>query len=190
MPDNDKLFDPVGMKPEEYRGRYPELKRIKEFDILSVSALIFVWWYANPTSDLISVTNDFERVKLALEQSKYKPSKALRENILQLRFSDDLAMAIDRMSRLRDDVRIRAKIMLASIFKNYETIVTNLGTITPNDDDAEKTKYITMTINITKELPMLVLKMEEGFGVSTRSDDEEEALINIPVRDYFRSKEQ
>ena len=79
--------------------------------------------------------------------------------------------------------------MLASIFQNYETIVTNLGTITKDDDDAEKTKYITMTINITKELPMLVLKMEEGFGISTRSADEEEALINIPVRDYFRSKE-
>ena len=47
------LFDPRGIPTSDYKQRYPELGRIDEYRPLSSNELVFVWWFANPTSPLM-----------------------------------------------------------------------------------------------------------------------------------------
>jgi hypothetical protein len=125
MPNLARLFDPAGIKPEDYRSRYPELKRIPEFVELSATALMFVWYYANPTSELTGIKDDFLKVKEALEKSNFNPGKVGREDLLKLHFPDAIAGAIERMSRMNEDARFRAKKMVEGILGSYETILKN-----------------------------------------------------------------
>lgn len=180
-----RLFDPLGVKPEEYRSLYPELKRIREFENLQTKALIFVWWYANPTSYIADIDNDYERASKALEASKYSPTKAVKDNILQLRFTDDLAAAIDRMARFREDIRVRVKEMMENILKTYESMANK----TEDSEGFDIDKYVTVTTKIIDKLPELIEKVEEGFGITYRSMDEELESVQSFLKDWHTSKE-
>jgi hypothetical protein len=92
------LFDPTGIKPDDYRHKYPELDRASEFAELPARALIFVWFYANPTSPLVlDIQDEYERVKEALKKSGFNPSKIERERMENLQFDDKFATAIKKM---------------------------------------------------------------------------------------------
>jgi len=183
----NKIFDPYKIRPEDYRSRYPELKRIKEFEGLTATELIFIWHYANPTSDLIGIENDMERVTEALKLANYTPAKKIKEDIFNLRFPEKLALGIDRMSKFEPDARMQARIMVEEILKNY----SNLCKIEDYEDDEgklDRKKYVDTTTTIAKELPALIAKLEEGFGVSVQSDDETEQGISFS-RDWYQSQQ-
>jgi len=188
MPNTARLFDPTGIKPEDYRSKYPELKRIPEFGTLSASALMFVWYYANPTSMLMGEGDDFIRVRRALEESKYNPGKNLREDLLKLHFPNDIAVAIDRMARMRADSRVRANLMIQNVIEHYETII-KCGPEDYKDKDGtvDRKKYVDTTAKIVEELPKLIERMEEGFGISTRTEDEDGAFGGVNLSEYYRS---
>ena len=183
----NKIFDPYKIRPEDYRSRYPELKRIKEFEGLTATELIFVWYYANPTSDLIDIENDMERVAKALKLSNYTPAKRIKEDIFNLRFPEKLAVAIERMSKFEPDARMHARVMVEEILKNYTTLC-KIEEYKDDKGELDRKKYVDTTTTIAKELPGLIAKLEEGFGVSVQSDDEVEQGINFS-RDWYQSQE-
>ena len=77
---NITIFDPRGIKPDDYRHRFPELERETSFDGLSSRQLIFTWWYANQSSPLVLEEHDnYERVKEALTRSGFNPGKVEKE---------------------------------------------------------------------------------------------------------------
>lgn len=191
MPNTARLFDPTGIKPEDYRSKYPELKRIPEFTPLTSIALMFVWYYSNPTSMLMKESDDFLRARKALELSKYNPGKSLREDLLKLHFPTDIAIAIDRMARMRADARVRSKLMVENVIQNYEKIIS-YGPDEYKDKDGEpdRKKYVDTTAKIVDELPKLIEKVEEGFGISTRTEDEDSAYGGVDLSEYYRSNEK
>jgi len=178
-----KIFDPYKVRPEDYRSHYPELKRIPEFETLSATELIFVWYYANPTSDIIDIKNDMERVVKALHLSNFTPSKASKDDILVLKFPEKFAVAIERMSRFEPDARMQGRIMIETILKNY-TNLCNIDDYKDEDNNVDRKKYVDTTKIIAVELPSLISKLEEGFGVTTRGEDEIEQGMGFS-RDFY-----
>jgi hypothetical protein len=197
------IFDPRGIKPEDYRHRYPELERTEEFERLTPKQLIFVWWYANATSDLVLYEpDDYVRVGAALAKSGYIPTKNEKEAILDLRFSPDLAVAIKKMSTFDPGARFAAFKMVKKIFDQYQKIVDQgtdsfktkstkgTGENTVVTEEVDTTKYVNTTTKIAEELPGLLAKLEEGFAVVTIAGDEVVAgEENSDLRDWHTKKE-
>jgi len=196
-----RLFDPTLVKPEDYRHRYPELDRIPEFKDLTARALIFVWWYANPTSELLLETpDDYERASKALAKSGFVPSKTEREGILRLQFDDSMSAAIKRMSNFDPGARFKSYIMIKKIFDQYQSIVDKgpdaFQTIEGSGENMvvinDFPKYVNISAKIAEELPTLLVKLEEGFGVVDVSgkDVEDDADGSSSIRDWHMSKKE
>lgn len=180
-----KLFDPRNCKPSEYRKKYPELADVEEFTELSVTALIFVWWYANPTSDLVlGVANKKQRVTEALEKSGYNPGRAEKDRMLDLKFPERIVLAIDKMQKFDPGARFRGYKMINNIMQQYELIISSgpdsFTRMEGKGEEAEEVvdyqKYVNTSSKIAETVPMLIEKMESGFGVTLGDAGSEEEV--------------
>jgi len=200
---NIRTFDPTNIKAEDYRHRYPELERESCFDGLSARALIFIWHYANKSSDLfIYEQDDYIRVAEALKRSGFNPGKTEKERLLSLQFDSQTALAIQKMNSYDTNARFKSYCMVKKIFDQYQTIV-DLG---PNafkesttkgegekavtTEEVDYKKYVDISAKIANELPELLVKLEEGFAVvnvlgEAVGEDESTAL-----RDWQQKKDQ
>jgi len=193
-----RLFDPTGIKPDDYRHRYPELERTEEFTNLNVRELLFVWWYANPTSELVIEYQDpYERAQAALERSKYNPSKVERESILRCQFNTEMAAAIKKMSSYDPGARFRGYMMIKSIFDHYEGIIKDgpakFVTVEGKGENRIETtdypRYVTTSAKIAEEIPGLLSKLEEGFGVlDSKGEAVEGSEESSALHDWHRNK--
>jgi hypothetical protein len=169
------VFDPRECRPEEYRSKYPELKKIPEYTDLHVRELIFVWWMANPTSPLVKkVKNMSQRVFAAQKESGYNPGKEIIKQMMEGSFQEKIALAMERMGKIDVSVRDRARQMIEDIMNSYETIIKESKGKKDTDSD-EKKKFVDLTAKIADNLPMLIEKLEIGFGVTRRGKDDEDA---------------
>ena len=198
-----RIFDPAGIKPEDYRHRYPELDRTPEFEGLVPRALIFIWWFANPTSDLVLyMPDDYERVLEALKRSGFNPGKVERERILDLRFDSAMAVAIKKMASYDPGARFKAFMMVKKIYDQYQTII-DMGptafttkTSTGKGDDKVETeevdykRYVDVSAKIAEEMPGLLHKLEEGFAiVNVEGDEKGLEGENSDLHDWHMGKE-
>jgi len=199
-----RVFDPTGIKAEDYRHRYPELERTPEFSDLVAKALIFVWYYANPTSPLVlGIPDDYERAKEALRVSTYNPSKTEKENILRLQFNSSMAVAIKKMSDYDPGARFKGYKMIKTIFDNYEDLISKGPSVfstteTKGNGDKAVTsiftdypRYVTTSAKIAEEIPLLLVRLEEGFGIIDISGDQKDENEDgaSSIRDWHMSKE-
>jgi len=199
---NIKIFDPSGIKAEDYKHRYPELERISEFDELSAKALIFIWHYANPTSDLVLYEHDdYARVAEALKRSGFNPGKGEKDRILSLQFDSNMAIAIRKMGNFDPGARFKAYMMIKNIYDHYQSII-DLG---PNvfvtketsgkGEDATTTelvdykRYVDVSAKIADELPGLLTKLEEGFAIVNITGEEVKEDESSVMRDWHMKKD-
>lgn len=162
------------MRPADYRSRYPELKRIKEFEGLAAVQLITIWWYANPTSELVLTMEDNRaRIKEALKRANFTPDRTLNADLLKLNFDEKWANAIERMGKVEPGIRDKARSMIEKLITHYEDMCDPAQYV-DKDNVQDIKKFVDATTKIAQELPGLITKMEEGFGVSRRDDDDEE----------------
>lgn len=163
------------MRPADYRSRYPELKRIKEFEGLTAVQLITVWWYANPTSELVASMEDNKaRIKEALKRANFTPDRTLLKDLLNVNFDEKWANAIERMSQVEPGIRDKARSMIEKLIENYEDMC-DPDQYVDKDGLQDISKFVNATTKIAQELPGLITKMEEGFGVTNRDDDDEDS---------------
>jgi len=180
-----RLFDPEGLKPSNYKATYPELTRIKEFEDLIGSELMFVWYYANATSPLREkkLTNE-KRAEEALKRSGYNPEPDEYERILKLQLSERMERAIDKMESFQPGARYFGWKALKSIFEEYQKIaqmkpsdfVKKSGSGDNMVVETDYAAYTNTTTKVVAALPGLIEKLEEGFGISASgvTEDEEE----------------
>jgi len=180
-----KIFDPYRVRPADYRSRYPELKRIKEFEGLTALQLITIWWYANPTSELLSIEDDRARVVESLKRANYTPDRTLKADLLKLNFDEKWANAIERMSVVEPGIREKARAMIEKLIDNYENMC-DPDQYKDKDNVPDIKKFVDATTKIAQELPGLITKMEEGFGVTNRSEEEEENSTGFD-REYYQN---
>lgn len=197
-----RLFDPEGIRPEDYKGSYPELSKIAEFSRLNTRQILFVWWYSNPTSPLVlTVTDNRMRVEQALEKSGYNPGSA-RKGYLDLKFPENISFAIERMLKFDVPNRVKAYNMINKIFVQFESIVDNKdqfadekqevdedGTVTITKEFDAK-KYVDTAAKVAESLPKLINMIEEGFGIKETSKDDEEDSQEYSgyLGDYYNEK--
>ncbi len=180
-----KIFDPYKVRPADYRSRYPELKRIKEFEGLTAIQLITIWWYANPTSEILSIEDNQSRIIEALKRANYTPDRTLKVELLKLNFDEKWALAIDRMAVMEPSIREKARSMIEKLIVNYEDLC-DPEKYSDKDGVQDIKKFVDATTKIAQELPGLIAKMEEGFGVSNRDEDEDDNSTGFD-REYYQN---
>lgn len=195
---NIRIFDPQGVKPEDYRNRYPELTRTAEFDNIPPKGLIFIWFYANQTSPLVLYTSDdYERAEEALKRSGFNPGKVERDRILKLQWDSAFAEAIKKMNSFDPGARYKAYCMIKNIFDHYEKLIAQgpgAFQTTEGEDDkvityTDHKRYVDVSAKIADELPGLLTKLEEGFAIVTVTGEEVEAGENSDMHEWHRAKE-
>lgn len=173
---------------------YPELRDVEEFKSLSVSNLLFVWYFSCEASPIISVKNEKDRATKAvqfiseLNDSYFTGSERVR--FLGLDFPVKVELAMRKMAHYRMGPRIRAKKMVESIMSNYEKFINVdvagedfLGEDGKQDFD-KIAKYVTASSTVTKNIPGLIQQSEGGFsikergGSSSAEEDEDESLMD------------
>lgn len=195
-----RLFDPEGVDPRNYKTQYPELMDTPEFETLGGRQLMFIWYYANPTSPLIDIRDNKQRAEEALKLSQYKPDEAKKKRLLSLNFDDVTERAIEVMGSFEPGARYVSWMMIKKIFDEYQKMV-NGGKefFTEEKFDKEGLKvgevfdhrgYVSSTKEIALQLPNLIDKLEKGFGVSiVKKDDSDEELDGgINIRMWNQSK--
>jgi len=199
---NITIFDPRGIKSDDYRHRFPELERTKEFDNLTSRHLIFIWWYANQSSPLVLEEHDnYERVKEALSRSGFNPSKVEKERLLSLQFDSATAVAIKRMSEFDPGARFKSYLMVKKIFDQYQFIIDQgpeafkESTTKGEGDKAVTTieidykKYVDISAKVANEITNLLVKLEEGFAVVNVSGEEIKEDESTALRDWQMQKD-
>jgi hypothetical protein len=198
---NIRIFDPSGIKAEDYRHRYPALEREPCFDNLSAKALIFVWHYANQSSPLVLYTHDdYERVQEALKRSGFNPSKTERERILSLQWDSQMAIAIRKMSEFDPGARFYAYRMIKKIYDQYQEIIdlgpkafisketTGKGEDAVTIEQVDYKRYVDVSAKIADELPGLLTKLEEGFAIVNISGEEIKEDESTALRDWQQKR--
>lgn len=114
-----------------------------------------------------------ERIAESIKRAKFIPAKGLREDLAVLNFDEKWAAAIERMSKVEPSIRDKARLMIEKLIDNYEGLC-DPDQYKDKDEVTNVKQFVDATTKIAQELPGLIIKMEEGFGVSYRSDDEDE----------------
>ena len=150
------VFDPRGINPQKYKASYKELSDTSEFKPLTGKELVFVWFYSNKTSPLITTNMLPEnRVLRALQLAemikpkdsndigKYLNSREL-DNYLDLVFPDYIKIAMDKMAEFQPGIRDAARTMLVSVFNNLKK-VEDLSNYTDKDGGYDMGAYMRAT---------------------------------------------
>jgi hypothetical protein len=156
-------FDPRNDAIENYRNNYPEFGEIDEFKDLKSFELAYVWFYSHPKSPITEKGDD--RVKKCLQEvygknweDSYKKYKTPDERI---------KLAINIMSRINDNVRMRAKMMVDKTFNDYEELMSvGIAEFQSASGGIDYKAFIDVRKTILKELQELVRIKERGFGIS------------------------
>ena len=151
----------------EMQQQYPELKAEKAFKTLTNSQLMFVWYYANKTSPFRDLP-DHKKINQAWMSSGFD---AGNKNHLKLKhmnkWPDHIEKAMEKMAEYNPDLRFQANIATANIFNNMKLLIaTNESELKLKEPNHQK-QYMDMVIGISKEMPNIIKKLEEGYGITT-----------------------
>jgi hypothetical protein len=166
-----KLFVPESGR--DLRKTYPELMKYDEFKELSQQDMLFVWKFALGYKDL-SMNDRRER---SFREAYREPNSAKDKAIYNQKLKDmiegagpeEIRVAIKKMGEFNISYRMRSKMMLDKAFIKLEELMdvkdSDLKDKDGISDIQKRLQYSTLLINITKALPDLIEKAEEGYGI-------------------------
>lgn len=193
MPDNSVLiFDPEGVNIGEYRSKYPELRRIKEFAGITDFELVWVWYYSNPTSFFVyRYPKKRERVEAVCKKmySNEDGAKDFMDKFLgrTLLNQEDIDLAIDRMARIVPDARREAKDMVDKIFSDYKDLLSlPIESYKKRDGETDFSNYLAVRKTITKDLDDIIERVEQGFGMNKMGEITSDGQANL--EEYHKNK--
>lgn len=177
------LFEPT---ERDMKLDYPELAEIEEFQELTARDLKFVWYVGNRTSPLATLKSGIrvkESYKLVYEgYNREKDLQAqLRKGEIPVKFKD----AIARMSKFVPSVRLRAKLDTEYIFEAMQGLIFVSPSERANMEGEDKKDYQALLSKISKDLPDLVSKIENGYGTKIVYKDNRKAEIKVNIKDVL-----
>lgn len=160
---------------------YPELHEEKVFKDLSLEDLNFAWYVGNPTSPIDQDFDLYVKYRMAAGVC-IKTSDEKRKNYSSGNIPDSVKAAINKMETYSPDARMMAKKMTQQAFHNFQKLLSvdvekdflvtrkigrgeDAEEITEMDWTGRKS-YVDSATKIIAELPELVKKMEEGYGLT------------------------
>ncbi len=188
------IFDPEGVNIGEYRNKYPELKRIKEFQNLTDFELVWIWYYSNPTSFYVyRYPKKRDRVEAVCK--KMYADEDSQQGFLDKFMSrtllnqEELDLAIDRMGRIIPDARREAKAMVDKIFTDYKDLLAlPLEKYAKNNGETDFNNYLAVRKTITKDLDDIIERVEQGFGIHKIGQITADGQANL--EEYHKNKLQ
>lgn len=170
-----RLFEPISHK-RTLKTDYPELQDIDEFDQLDNKEMLLVWYFANVTSPLAKIKSVRNKAQAALDKvwPEQNPPKELKNELLTGMYGEKLRAAIERMGKFDPATRAKAKDMVERIFDNYSMITSVSRDEVAQMEDDEKKAYVDISSKIVKDLPDIVMQVENGYGIKNRGVGEAE----------------
>ena len=155
------LFPPKGDRP--LTVTYPELKDIPEFTKVTPSELLFAWYYSIPYSGFPMRDRINMSIKDAYGDSL---SEEAKNKLAYNNWSDEQRAACSRFETFNMSARLKIKSMTETLFAKYESIIKqDVNDIVANKDWEELKKWTSVTQDIYKQLPDMVKRLEDGYGV-------------------------
>ncbi len=172
MTDEEEFFEVEAVyifKPGEtdMKQQYPELKSEAAFKKLTNPQLMFVWYWANKTSPFRQLA-DHKKTHQAWMASGFDNEN---KNHLKLKhqnqWPDYIETAMEKMAEYNPELRFQANMATANIFNNMKLLIaTNESELKLKEPNHQK-QYMDMVIGISKEMPNIIKKLEEGYGITT-----------------------
>lgn len=165
----------------DLRMEYPELADILEFKNLKSKEVRLCWLLGNRTSPIYKLDKK-QRLHKALEiiyGSRYKENEDLTP-MLEGNMSEELREGIRRMEQFNPEYRLRAKLLSQYMFETLNSmIVVDEATLAAMDVD-EKKKYTDLIVKIHSELPDMVGRLEQSYGIKTiERKTNKKVMVNI-----------
>lgn len=159
----------------DLRIQYPELRSIPEFKKLtSAKEMLFVWYWANPTSPIADDLPFKKRIELCFKESGWKPDEQTIKALYEGVWPESTKSACDRMEKFETNMRNEARKVYKKIFANFSKfaevndndfkVVDKDGQMTDAIDFAARKQYVDYATKIAQEMPVIIKGMEEGFG--------------------------
>lgn len=183
---------------------YPSLQEEKVFKDLSAEDLNFAWYVGNPTSPIDIDTPTLTKYRMAATVC-ITSSETKRRAFIEGNIPDDVKAAINKMETFSPDARMMAKKMTQQAFHNFQKLLNVdvekdfliTRTIGKGEEKEEITEmdwtgrksYVDSATKIISELPELVKKMEEGYGLTgTESKGKQESGRQTAIQRHHAKK--
>lgn len=174
------FFEPI--KGKSFKQLYPEVDQIEEFADLDNKELEFVWYYAYPDSPHIK-KDPRQRAIMAFDEAWGADQRIGKTNTKLVNYSsgifpEHIKSAIERMKTIKPGARKVARETTQNIF---DTIIEIGNTRIDDLKDAETgqlnvekaAKFTTLAMNIAKELPAIVERIEIGYSGSRKGNQKD-----------------
>lgn len=152
----------------DIRTEYPELNEYEEFRDLTRHQILFVWYYGNPTSEFSDLEEGSEKIGKCIFKS-YGNSfpERIKPKWLAGNFPTEIKDALIVMGNFMPGYRHMAKVTLEKSFRNLEKMLKKEPAEIEEMSVEDQQKYMRMVFSASKELPDLLKRLEQGFGVQT-----------------------
>lgn len=157
------LFPPTS---RNMKDDYPELSKVKEFDVLTDNELKFVWYY----SVLYKRQPEVKRLKLSCDnafnkkQLGYAIDSTTLGNYIKGIFPEKITRAIEKMGTYDASSRFKARMFAEEVLATLE----NFAAFQEEDDEIDwdkRKKYTDTVMGIIEKIPTLISIVENGYGM-------------------------
>lgn len=158
---------------------YPELGNEPAFKDLRNDDLLFVWRYANASSDVDPELDEATRAGISATIAFKKNTEKIKK-FSALKFDEDIKRAIDRMKKYSPLARAIAKRIAQSTLKNYLKLVeVNVDDFKSRNKEGNteidwsgRNHYVNSAAKINEVMSDLLEQIEGGYGVETKGSSE------------------
>lgn len=181
---------------------YPELSNEPIFKNLALEDLNFVWYVGNQSSPIDEDIEERTKYQMAANVC-IKTSETKRKQFSNGDLSDDVKRAIVKMRTYSPDARMLAKKMAQQAFYKFKELLqvdvekdfvrivkTGKGEEAVEIEEIDwsgRKSYVDSATKIIQELPELVKKIEEGFGI-TGTEKKDAKNGTTAIQRYHNSK--
>jgi hypothetical protein len=170
----------------DLRNEYPELADIPEFQKLKAKDVRLCWLLGNRTSPLYKLEKR-QRLHKALEiiyGVRYQENEDLTP-MIHGEMPEEIREGIKRMELFNPEYRLRAKLLSQYMFETLNSMVVLSDAEIVQMDIDEKKKYTDLVVKIHSELPDMVKRLEESYGVKT-TDRKTKKKVMVNINDILK----
>lgn len=166
---------------KDLRIEYPELAEDDVFSKMKVKEVRLCWLLGNRTSPIYKLSKKDRLAKgLQLVYGQHYQSNKDAAEMLAGNVPDHIKEGIARMELFNPEYRLRAKLLSQYMFDVLnDMIVLDATTIASMDID-EKKKYTDLVVKVHEQLPDMVKRLENSYGVRTiEKNTKKQVMVTI-----------
>ena len=167
------VFAPKSNK--DLKREYPELSDYREFTEITSTELLFVWYWASPSSPLAELAEE-KRLDPAIDRAFLNASQkeARKIEYAGMNFPSGIKAAIKRMEKFNPGMRVQIMVTKQHLFNECQTAILRK----PNYGDPEEVETYLKTSAVASKLMSEIQKETEKGNLGVE-ESKETALKNL-----------